>query len=209
MPESHIPPCVDPESNSYDYQKAADETWESLLSAGVFVEGEFTFASGIHATLKADAEVLYSHPRQYLTVLGHFATFPCFANADVLLYVPDGMRKFITDLGEVLEVPIAHTKRKPDAQTKYEFEFTSPKDKELALNAERPRVGEDVISTLGSVAGLRSLLRLDQDVHSLGILLRGEVEPQYRKGLTDHYLLERHIPTDAAEFKRQLTSEWT
>jgi hypothetical protein len=138
------------------------------------------------------------------TVLGHFAMFPCIANADVLLYVPNGMRQFITILGQELSIPVAHTRRKPGATTKYDFMFSSKQDKDLALAAKRPRIGEDVITTLGSVAGLRSLLGSEQDVHSLGILLRGEVRPEYQRGLSDHYLLKKFIPTDAREFDRRL-----
>jgi cytoskeletal protein CcmA (bactofilin family) len=43
--------CEDLSATGFNAQKAAEETWEALLGAGVFIEGEFTFASGITATL--------------------------------------------------------------------------------------------------------------------------------------------------------------
>ncbi len=179
-----------------------------MLSAGVFLEGNFTFASGLQATLKADAEKLYFHPRQLEVVLGHFVTFPCVKNADVLLYVPDGMRKFINVLGERLEKPVAHTIRRPGATSKYDFAFKSQEDKELAYSAERPFIGEDVVTTLGSVAALRKLLPVDRTAHSLAMLLRGQVNEENRDGIVDHYLLAREIPMDKDEFRRQLASGW-
>jgi orotate phosphoribosyltransferase len=190
--------------DSFNYERAADETWEALLSAGVFIEGAFTFASGTHATLKADAERLYSNPKQLGVILGHFATYPCVQDADVLLYVPDGMRQFITTLGRELETPVAHTQRTHNATTKYDFVFSSLEDEHLATSAKRPLIGEDVVTTLGSVAALRKLLPTQSPVHSLAILLRGTVKEEYRSGLDDHYLLTRHIPIDKFEFKRQL-----
>lgn len=110
----------------------------------MFVEGDFVFASRTHATLKADAERLYDHPRQLAVVVGHFAAYPCVQEADALLYVPDGMRK---------------------------------------------------------------LLPPERMVHSLAMLLRGTVNPQYQAGLVDHYLLERKMPTDKHEFRRRLASD--
>jgi len=202
------PPCADLEYCGFDAPKAAEETWEAMLSAGVFVEGDFTFASGIHATLKADTERLYSHPKQLQVILGLFATFPCVKSADVLLYVPDGMREFIKILGHELERPVAHTERKPDAVSKYDFMFTSPADEELAIHAKQLLIGEDVVTTLGSVAAVRALLSPLQKVHSLAMLLRGTVDPKYQLGLTDHYLLQREIPTDKVEFQRRLHQEW-
>lgn len=201
---SNQPRCTDLESAGFNYKRVAEETWEALLSAGVFIEGDFTFASGLQATLKADAEKLYTHPKQLAIILGHFASYPCVQDADVLLYVPDGMREFITLLGDELDKPVANAIRTPGAKTKYDFRFTSEEDQELALSASAPVIGEDIVTTLGSVAALRSLLWPEQAVHSLSILLRGSVDPAYRAGLTDHYLLTREIPTDKDEFKRRV-----
>lgn len=192
------------ERAEFDAKKAGEETWEALLSAGVFIEGDFTFASGAHATLKADAERLYSRPKELATIMGHFATHPSIQDADVLLYVPDGMRQFMTLLGNELDKPVAETIRKPGATSKYDFMFASPEDKELAHAAQEAVIGEDIVSTLGSVAGIRKLLKPEQTVSSLAILLRGTVNPAHQEGLTDHYLLVREIPTDKDIFKRSL-----
>lgn len=201
-------PCLNLEASGFDAQVAAEQTWQALLGAGVFVEGDFTFASGLQATIKVDAERLYSHPEQLDVILGYFATFPCVRVADALLYVPNGMRKFVTLLGDELGIPVVATNKKPGATSKYEFVFASEADAVLATSAQRPVICEDVVTTLGSVAGIRALLRPKQDVHSLTILLRGTALPEYKVGLTDHYLLQREIPTDKYEFRRRLQEEW-
>jgi orotate phosphoribosyltransferase len=185
--------------------RAAEETWEALLSAGAFVEGDFTLASGAKATLKVDAEKLYDHPRHFQTVLGHFAAHPCVQDADTLLYVPEGMREFTIALGKELDKPVAKMRHRPAAKNRYDFVFESLGDYSLAIAAGRPVICEDVVTTLGSVAAVRSLLtRPIQEVHSLAILRRGTVKEEYRAGLSDHYLVERHIPTDAKLFWQQL-----
>jgi hypothetical protein len=199
--------CEDLEQAGFDAPRAAEETWEALLSAGVFVEGDYTFASGQRATLKADAERLYSKPKQLAVVMGHFATFPCVQDADVLLYTPEGMREFTVTLGNELGKPVARTVRKPDAATKYDFMFETAGDEYLAHAAEMPVITEDVVTTLGSAAAMRRLLRPDQTVHSLAMLLRGTINPAFQEGLVDHYLLERHIPTDKDEFHRRLAND--
>lgn len=204
MNQSRQPRCANLEQAGFDTQKAAEETWEALLSADVFVEGNFVFASGIHATLKADAERLYSHPKQLAVILGHFAAYPCVQDADALLYVPDGMRQFVTILGQELDKPVVGVRRKPGATSKYNFVFESAADQEIAHAAKAPVIGEDIVTTLGSVAGVRNLLRPEQSVHSLAILLRGNVNPIHQTSLVDHYLLTREIPTDKYEFRKSL-----
>lgn len=199
------PSCANLELAGFNAQKAAEETWEALLSAGVFIEGDFIFASGAHATLKADGERLYSKPRQLAVILGHFAAYPCVQEADVLLYVPEGMRQFAVLLGEELDKRVAKARKIEGAR--YKFEFESEQDDRLANEAEAPFIVEDIVTTLGSIAGMRSLLTTDKPVHSLAMLLRGTVNPEYRAGLVDHYLLEREIPTDKVEFRRRLKED--
>ena len=191
----------------YNAKLAAEDTWQAMLAAGVFVEGNFTFASGQKATLKADAEKLYQHPKELAVVLGHFATHPSVQAADVLLYVPDGMKQFMTSLGREIAKPVVNAMRTPNATSKYDFMFSTPQDSELAQSAQRPLIGEDVVTTLGSIAAMRQLLRPEQHVESLAILLRGTVNPDYQTGLVEHYLVQRQIPTDAAEFNRILAEE--
>ncbi len=79
--------------------------------------------------------------------------------------------------------------------------LNSDTDKELATSAQLPVIGEDVVTTLGSVAAMRALLKPSQNVHSLAMLLRGTVIPKYQTGLVDHYLVKRKIPNDKDEFK--------
>lgn len=198
--------CADLAAAGFDAQRAAEETWEALLSIrdDVFVTDDHIFASGQRATLKVDAEALYEQPKQLEVILGHFASFPCVVDADALLYVPYGWEKFMKIIGRELDIPVVGAIRHPMGRTRYDFMFETRADEELALAAEQPTIGEDVVTTLGSVDGIRRLLKPEQNVHSLAMLLRDEVNPEYRVGLTDHYLLERRIPLDAEEFYRTL-----
>lgn len=193
----------------FDECKAAEETWQAMLRADVFTEGNFTFASGINATLKVDAEKLYDHPRELAVIMGHFALHPSVQNADVLLYVPNGMKKFTVLLGDRLGKPVAHTMRNSASSSRYDFRYMTSQDERLARTARTPLITEDIVTTLGSVAGVRRLLRPEQRVFSLAILLRGAVNRQYQEGIEDHYLLTREIPTDKNEFRKRLAEEWS
>ena len=183
-------------------------SWESMLSSKMFIEGNFNFTSGITATLKADSNELFKHPKETKIILGKFATFPCLLEADVLMYVPEGMKDFTVILGREINKPVVHTKKNLSSGIKYDFEFLSEADHELAESAEKLFICEDVVTTLGSIAGVRQLLRPEQDVHSLAMLLRGEVDTIYQDGLTEHYLFIREIPTEKDEFHRRLNEEW-
>lgn len=200
--------CADIDAIGFNITNAAEDTWEALLSADAFVPGLYRFKSINNATLKVDAEKLLNHPRQLQIVIGYFTTFPCVMSAEVLIPVPDGMNEFTRLVGKELEKPVVRTFQ-PDKDIDYVFDFLSDADRDLALTADRLSVLEDVVTSLGSVAGIRRLLKPEQDVHSLAMLLRGKVNPQYQAGLTDHYLLEREIPTDKDEFYRKLAEEWS
>jgi hypothetical protein len=190
----------------FDVATAAEETWDALLSAGALKGGQHILANGDPATIKVDAEVLDKKPPQRAIIIGHVATFPCVKNAQVLLYVPDGMKNFTNELGEKLHKPVAQARRPENAMSRYEFEFISGRDRDLALSAEELELFEDIVSTLGSVAGM--VEHLDprrQNIHTLAFLLRGTVNPDYQKGITDHYLAKRAIPLDKNAFLPQLS----
>ncbi len=200
--------------HEYDRPKPYDEqvaelSWEALLSAGAIKEASyenpFIFASGEKATIKVDAEVLDKSFREREILLGKMAMHPCMDDADVLLYVPDGMRNFTNILGHEMGLLVAQTKR-VDGGGRYDFNFIDHSDKDLALGAKHPRIIEDVVTSLGSVAGIARLLDDRQDIHSLAILQRGAVNPLHQKNLIDHYLIKRFIPNDKAEFYAGLNS---
>lgn len=185
---------------SFDPERAASEIWQAFIDAECIREGVFNFASGQEATLKIDASELYKHPKQLQIVLGHTAVHPFVQETDVLIYVPDGMRTFATILGEDLGLPVAHMRRKPNATSRYDFEFRDWKDQKIAFDAKNPVILEDVVSTLGSVAGVRKVLRPGPTINSLALLLRGEVNPAYQTGVNDQYLVKKYIPIDKDEF---------
>lgn len=198
--------CTDLKAAGYDEQKAADDTWDALHRVGAFVEGDFTLASGSRATLKVEADYLYRFPGELCRVLGHAATYPCVKEADTLLYVPKGMKDFTTVLGEVLKIPVAHTEKIPGVR--YGFRFSSEEDKRLALAADRPVIMEDVISTAGSIAGVRALLDPEQDVHALALLTRGDFDPLYAEDTAIHHLVNRYIPKDKDAFNLMQKNSW-
>lgn len=181
--------------------------WQALVDANVFIEGNFVFASGLQATLKVEAERLYDHPIQLQTIIDIFISKPYVKNADVLLYVPNGMKQFMEMVGEKLNKPVAHIIKKPNSTERYEFMFASENDKKLAANAGCVLIGEDVVTTLGSVAAVRRLLPKQKEVHSLAILLRGKVDPKFQENLQDHYLLVKEIPTDRSLFRKMIESK--
>lgn len=202
--------CKDLAAQGYDADKAAEEVWEALLLAGAMrvapKEDPFIFASGLRATLKVNAEALDNKPRQQAVVLGHVATFPCVKDADVLLYVPEGMRNFTNILGKEMGKQVVQAARIPESASRYDFRYKTAEDEEMAVTAEHPTLLEDVVTTLGSVAGMVKIMSPEnQDIHSLAFLLRGTVNPEYQIGLTDHYLVERKIPLEVEEFLPQLT----
>ncbi|HZM63716.1 MAG TPA: hypothetical protein VFB59_01135 [Candidatus Saccharimonadales bacterium] len=174
--------------------------WSAIVGADCIVEGSFRFASfkpeDPSATVKVDGEMLYKDHNAYHlgTVLGAVANHPCVKAADVLLYVPDGMKKFAQLLGGITRKDIAYIERVPGAADRYSFQFVTEEDEALALSAEFPIICEDVVSTLGSVAGVRALLPPTARVHSIAPLLRGQPQPEYQKGLVDHYLVRRDLP---------------
>lgn len=206
--------CADLEAAGFNQENVANDVWRLLLHSGAFIErpddDPFEFASGELATLKVDAEVLEHRTEARERIMGYVAAYPCIAEADVLLYVPEGMQKFTTDLGAKLDIPVAHMQRDPkEGALRYDFVFSSPEDRELGLGASQPRILEDVVTTLGSVASVASHLNPDQqDIHSLAFLLRGQVNPEHRARLAaDHYLAKRSVPTSRSEFTAGLTDE--
>jgi hypothetical protein len=108
----------------------------------------------------------------------------------------------------VLNKEVAQVERAPGGG-RYDFRFASEADADLATSASRLLIGEDVVSTLGSVAGVRRLVNPEAHVHSIGHILRGVVNPPYQEGLSDHYLVRRHIPLriTAQEFREQFGIE--
>lgn len=189
--------------------EVAPFVWEAQVRAGCFVEGRWNFAS-LNAesrdTVKFDGEVLYrdGNERHLGTVLSAVAGHPCIKEADVLLYVPDGMRKFVNLLGGWMGVLVSQVERTPKSASRYDFRFPCEADKITAHTAVNPRIVEDVVSTLGSVAGVRRLLLPGQNVHAVSYLLRGSVNPDYESGLSYHTLVRRDIPLGmtAPEFYR-------
>ena len=83
---------------------------------------------------------------------------------------------------------------------KQDFRFVTTADRELAEAAKSIRIYEDVVTSLSSIAGVVRLLDPDrQTIHSLAIWRRGQVKDAYRRGVSDHYLVEEELPSHPAD----------
>ncbi|OGK16635.1 hypothetical protein A2690_03405 [Candidatus Roizmanbacteria bacterium RIFCSPHIGHO2_01_FULL_39_12b] len=174
---------------------------ESILAAGVLINGHFVFADGDHSFNKLEMDNLWDHPNQLALILHALAAAESLPEADVLIGVPSGGQRLVTTMHELGfdERPIAWLERIPDGR-KQDFRFRAKADRELALSASSPRIIEDVVTTLSSVAGAVRLLRPDvQEIHALAIWRRGKAKPQYSTGFTAHYLIEEELPTYSPE----------
>jgi orotate phosphoribosyltransferase len=172
-------------------------TKQAVIVAGVLQEGHFVFADGDHATQKLEMDNLWDHPAQLRVVVQALADADGLPLADVLLGVPTGGQRLADAVGEMSGLPVVQLER-VSGGAKQDFRYVSSKDKELALSARAPRIIEDVVTTLSSVAGVVRLLHTEQDIQSLAIWRRGEVKPQYQRGVSDYYLVEEPIASTPA-----------
>jgi hypothetical protein len=135
------------------------------------------------------------------------ASHPVLQEADLITYAPNGMRDAAIILAFELRKPVAHA-RKHRRGDRITVTPASDEDRELMWSALRPRIVEDVVTTLGTVAAVAGIFDpVSQDIASLAYLRRGRVDPANRQNLVDHYLVERDIPTGKYTFRAQL-EEW-
>jgi len=169
------------------------KTKQAVTGAGAFITGHFIFADGEHAITKIDMDYLWEHPDHLETVLVLLAKADGLPPADVILGVPTGGQRLAEAIAVKTGLPLARLERVPGG-AKQDFRFVTPEDQALALGATAPRIYEDVVSTLSSIAGVVRLLEpTGQDIHSLAIWRRGRVRDYYRQGITDHYLVEETV----------------
>jgi orotate phosphoribosyltransferase len=174
---------------------------QAVQQAKAFEHGHFVFADGEHATTKIEMDHLWEHPRELATVLSLLARADGLPPADVILGVPTGGQLLADALAApaYTGLPIARLERVPGG-AKQDYRFTTPADRTLALSAKSPRIYEDVVSTLSSIAGVVRLLDPSrQDIHALAIWRRGRVRDHYRRGVTDHYLVEEAVTNYSPE----------
>jgi len=165
---------------------------QAVLDAGVLQSGHFIFADGDHADIKLEMDNLWNSPENLAIVLDLLTDAKGLPPTDVILGVPRGGQMITQEIvaSKRLDLPIALLVRVPGGK-KQDFRFVTKQDEELAKSAKSVRIYEDVVTTLSSIAGVVKLLDpKKQDIHSLTIWRRGEVKPEYRMGITDHYLVE-------------------
>lgn len=166
---------------------------QAVITADAFEKGHFIFADGEHAVTKIEMDHLWDHPRELETVLELLAEAKGLPPADVILGVPTGGQRLAEALAVREGLALSKLERIPGG-AKQDFRFVSPTDQALAISAKAPRIYEDVVSTLSSIAGVVRLLDpTRQDIHSLAIWRRGQVRAHYRQGVTDHYLVEEAV----------------
>ena len=177
---------------------ASSQAKQAVLAASVIDRGHFVFAAGNHATVKLEMDHLWEHPPQLATILSLLAKAEGLPPADAILGVPTGGQRLANALGKKLHLPVVQLERVPGG-AKQDFRFVSAADKILAKSARSPRIYEDVVTTLSSVAGVVKLLNpAAQNIHALAIWLGGEVQPEYAHGVTPHFLVEEPMPSGPA-----------
>lgn len=167
------------------------------MRAQVIQSGHFIFADGDHATQKIEMDHLWEYPDELAVVVRALAAAEGLPVADVILGVPEGGQSLADAIGRSNGLPVVKLERIPGG-TKQDFRFCGDRDRKLALAAKSPRIYEDVVTTLSSIAGVVRLLNPElQSIHSLAIWRRGATKLQYRRGLSDYYLIEEDLPSYA------------
>ncbi|MEK9200625.1 MAG: hypothetical protein AAB909_01490 [Patescibacteria group bacterium] len=168
-----------------------------ITSAGVFIKGHFIFANGNHATVKLEMGNLWQDEVALARVLALLAHEMMAVSPNVILGVPTGGQNLAMAVQErhLPRIPFAKLERVPDGK-KQDFRFVTPEDRDLAISAKVVAIGEDVVTSYSSIAGVARLLDPDsQALHSFTVWRRGTVSPEYRMGTTDHYLIEELLPS--------------
>ena len=179
--------------------KIAQLARAAVLNSGVLIEGHFVFADGDHAFQKLEMDNLWEHPDELKTIIQLLAEAEGLPEADLIIGVPTGGQRLAALVVTQTHIPFIELERVPGG-AKQDFQFLNLRDKKRALDAHSPRIYEDVVTTLSSIAGVVRLLNPSlQDIHSFAIWRRGEVKPQYAEGVTQHYLVEEPIETHSPE----------
>lgn len=177
-------------------ESISDRIKKAIDRAGVKIHGHFIFADGAHATVKLEMDNLWKHPDELELVLQYLSELGESLAADVVLDVPSGgqhLAEAAIERGLILR-PIAYLERVPGGE-KQDFRFCSERDAQLAAEAERLVIYEDVVSTMSSIAGVVRLLNpTSQEIHSVAIWRRGVLLPEYSAHITPHFLVEEEIP---------------
>ncbi len=174
-------------------QPAEDESgiiWSALQRGGIWItrgkQGEpFSFASGLTAEVKGDASRLRSVPDVYQIVLDRLVVHPCVAWADVLAPVPNGTIPETAWLARQLGKQVIGMHRPDDATSHHDMQYNSRADRELAAAVGSVCFIEDVTSTGSTPYAQAEVLREVNPhiaVHTLSILHRSPVLPQYQQG---------------------------
>lgn len=181
-----------PETRRY----SPEEVMEAVLSAGVLIEGHFVFADGLHSLNKLEFDYLKDKPKQFQLVLEALAQCEV-PPADVALGVPRGGSRIARamQVRKLITLPFAQLERVPGGGNQ-DFRFRRLRDRDLALSARTVLIYDDAVTSLSSIAHVGKLFDLDrQDVHAVTIWRRGRVKPEYARGITPHFLVEKELPT--------------
>ena len=190
----------------------SEAVWQCFGEGGGFIArvgGQlFTFATGQQATLKVDFERLGRRPDIVDRLLSLYALHPCVIDADALSLVPNGVAKFTDELGRRIGKPVIGLFR-PEGALRSDIRFRSTGDQERARNVTSVCMIEDISRTGFSAHAAARVLRSvnpKMDIHTLSMLQRDTVDPQYQKGpgaLIYHTFVRRDVPLSIDEFRKR------
>ncbi len=187
---------------------AADASliWNSFSDAGAFItkaNGQpFAFAAGSQATLKIDADRLNAHPKIIGQLLSIYRRHPCVIAADTLSFVPNGAAFFAVELARALNKPLIKLIR-PDGAERSDIRFVGHEDTQLAAEARRVCLLEDISNTGLSAFWAAAVLwqvNASLAIHTVSMLQRSDVDDSYAQHLVYHTLLRRDVPLTVEEF---------
>jgi hypothetical protein len=198
-----------------------------LDNLGCFVtlpDGQrFTFASEIESEVKVIGDPVCEDDAARNDMAGVFADHGCVRAADGIGYIPEGVRPLVVTLADKAKKPdgttkpLVHMHRRPGG-ARHDYEFGLPDDpvhtaeqaKEILASLGIICLAED-ISTIGSsayaVAKMMRTVNPHLRIHTLAMLHRGNVKPEYQIGkraVGYHALAKLDIPFTKAAFATQL-----
>lgn len=176
---------------------------ENRIIARTFVEGNFTFAEGISANNKLQAERLKQDPELLQEVIEGLGQLALKHKPDLITYVPNGARMFAESVAKDLGLPVVHLFKQLDLPGQPGQMFIRrPMDRKALLDPKIGRVViiEDISRTFGSPDKVLKLDSMGQKARGLvSIFHRGEEEARRNFSLETHSVAARYLPPQMSE----------
>lgn len=177
---------------------------EDRIIARTFVEGNFTFAEGISANNKLQAERLNQDPKLLQEIIDRLGQLAMKLKPDSITYVPNGARMFAESVATELDLPIIHLVKQVDLECQLgKMFYRRPSDRRAVV--EDPSINEillieDISRTFGSPNRVLELEGMQQKATGLvSIFHRGEEEARRNFSLETHSVAARYLPPQMSE----------